>query len=162
VEKITAPVEMACKRSIVVGIGNPLLKDDRVGIEVVEALQAKGTAVETAVLYSAGFDLIEAIMGYDEAVIVDACQIGMTPGTILETTPEELFDRHILINAHVFNLAATLQTGRRHFPDRMPKKLKIIMVQVEDVSTFSTKCTPVVCHAIQDVVALINPGIASG
>ena len=156
-KKRVVATKRSSKSFIVVGIGNPLLKDDRVGIEVVKALQAKGTAAKTTILHSVSFDVLEAIMGYDEAVIVDACQMDMTPGTILETTPEELFDHHKLVNAHVFNLGATLQTGRVIFPDKIPKKLIIIMIQVEDVSTFSTKCTPVVYHAIHDVVARIHP-----
>ncbi len=146
----------ATKRSIVVGIGNPLLKDDRVGIEVVEALEARGSAVDTAILYSVGFDVLDTIMGYDEAVIVDACQMGMAPGTILEITPEEMFDHNNLVNSHAVTLGSTLQTGQMLFPEEMPGNIRLMLVEVEDISTFSTKCTPVVCHAIDDVVARIH------
>ena len=69
---------------IVVGIGNPLLKDDRAGIEVVEALKARNSKVNTAILHSCGVDILNTILGYDEAVIVDACQMGIAPGTVLE------------------------------------------------------------------------------
>ena len=51
------------KRCIVVGIGNPLLKDDRAGIEVVEALKARNSEVNTAILYSVGADVLDTIMG---------------------------------------------------------------------------------------------------
>ncbi len=147
----------ATGKSIVVGIGNPLLKDDRVGIEVVEALEAKGSAVDTAILYSVGFDVLDTIMGYDEAVIVDACQMGLAPGTILEITPEEMFDHNNLVNSHAVTLGSTLKTGQMLFPEEMPKKLKLMLVEVEDISTFSTQCTPVVCHAIDDVVERLHP-----
>lgn len=160
--KDSPPVDTVSKRSIVVGIGNPMLKDDRVGIEVVEALEAKGAEVETAILYSVGFDVLDAIMGFDEAVIVDACQMGMAPGTILEITPEEMFDHNHLVNSHAVTLGSTLQTGQMLFPEEMPQKLKLILVEVEDISAFSTQCTPVVCHAIQDVVARIHPMAADG
>lgn len=144
------------KGSIVVGIGNPLLKDDRVGIEVVEALKAQDSHLETAILYSGGFDVLDTIMGYEKAIIVDACQMGMKPGTVLEISPDEMFNQDNLVSSHAVTLGATLKTGQMLFPEEMPENLKLILVEVEDISTFSTQCTPVVSHAIADVVEHIS------
>ena len=141
---------------IVVGIGNPLLKDDRAGIEVVEALKARNSKLNTAILHSCGVDVLSTIMGYEEAVIVDACQMGIAPGTVLEMTPETFFDSHGENNSQGVTLGAMLKTGQTAFPDLMPGKIKIILVEAEDMSTFSTKCTPVVSHAIDDVVDRIQ------
>jgi len=145
---------------IVVGIGNPLLKDDRAGIEVVEALKARNSNLNTAILYSCGVDVLNTIMGYDEAVIVDACQMGVPPGTVLEMTPETFYDSYRGSNAQDAALGTMLKTGKNDFPDRMPGKIKIILVEAEDMSTFSTKCTPVVRHAISDVVDRIQMATA--
>ena len=145
---------------IVVGIGNPLLKDDRAGIEVVEALKAKNPKLSTAILHSCGDDVLNAIMGYEEAVIVDACQMGVAPGTVLELTPDTYYDSYSDYNAQGATLGTMLKTGQNSFPDRMPGKIKIILVEVEDMSTFSTKCTPVVNHAINDVVDRIQMATA--
>ena len=144
------------KSAIVVGIGNPMLKDDRVGIEVVEALNAHNPELDTAILHFGGSDVLDIIMGYDKAIIVDACQVGMRPGTVLEITPEKIFNHENLVNHHATALGSTLKTGQTLFPDQMPKDLKLFLVEVEDISTFSTKCTPVVCHAITDVVERIQ------
>lgn len=144
------------KGSIVVGIGNPLLKDDRVGIEVVDALRAQHPEMDTEILYSVGFDVLDTIMGYERAVIVDACQMGMPPGTIMEITPEEMFDQSNLVNSHAVTLGATLKTGQMLFPEEMPREIRLMLVEVEDISTFSTQCTPAVSHAIGDVVDRIQ------
>lgn len=144
------------KKAIVVGIGNPMLKDDRVGIEVVEALKDHDPCMETAILYSVGFDVLDTILGYEKAIIVDACQMGMASGSIIEIDPEEMFDHKNLVNSHAITLGSTLQTGLILYPDEMPKELKLILVEVEDISTFSTECTPVVRHAIADVVERIQ------
>ncbi len=144
------------KDAIVVGIGNPMLKDDRVGIEVVEALNSHHPEVETAILHFGGKDVLDIIMGYEKAIIVDACQVGMRPGTVLETTPEKIFDNETFVDSPATTLGTTLKTGQTLFPDQMPKDLKLFLVEVEDISTFSTKCTPVVCHAINDVVERIQ------
>lgn len=144
------------KGTIVVGIGNPLLKDDRVGIEVVEALKAQDAEVETAILHAVGFDVLDTIMGYEKAVIVDACQMGMKPGTILEISPEQMFSQDNLVNSHAVTLGSTLKTGQMLFPEEMPIDLKLILVEVEDISTFSIRCTPVVSHAVAQVVERIR------
>jgi hydrogenase maturation protease len=147
-------------RCIVVGIGNPLLKDDRAGIEVVEALKARNWRVNTAILYSGGLDILDTIMGYDEAVIVDACQIGLPPGTVMELTPETYLNSLGELNCPGMSLGAMLRNGQATFPNRMPGKIRIILVEAEDMSSFSTKCTPVVKHAINDVVARIQMATA--
>jgi hydrogenase maturation protease len=144
------------KGCIVVGIGNPLLKDDRAGIEVVEALIARHSKVSTAILYSGGREVVDTIIGYDEAVIVDACQMGLPPGTVLELTPDAFFACHSGPDCHEAGLEAALKNGQKVFPNRMPRKISIILVEAEDMSTFSTKCTPVVSHAINDVVDRIQ------
>lgn len=148
------------KGCIVVGIGNPLLKDDRAGIEVVEALKERNTKLKTAILHSYGVDVLYTIMGYEEAVIVDACQMGIPPGTVLEMTPEAFFEGPQDGNPQGATLGSMLKTGQNVFPDRMPGKIKIILVEAEDMSTFSTKCTPVVSHAISDVVDRIQMATA--
>ena len=145
---------------IVVGIGNPLLKDDRAGIEVVEALKARNSKLNTAVLPSFGIDVLSAIMGYEEAVIVDTCQMGIAPGTVLELTPESYFDSHPDTSGQAKIVGAMLKSGQSAFPKQMPGKIRIILVEAEDMSTFSTKCTPVVRHAISDVVDRIQMATA--
>lgn len=150
------------KDAIVVGIGNPMLKDNRLGIEVVEALNSHHPEVETAILYYSGSDVLDIIMGYEKAIIVDACQVGIRPGTILEIPHEKLFDHENQCDARAGALGTTLKNGQALFPDQMPKDLKLFLVEVEDISTFSTKCTPVVCHAINDVVERIQETTTGG
>jgi hydrogenase maturation protease len=144
------------KGAIVVGIGNPMLKDNRLGIEVVEALNSHHPEVETAILYFSGRDVLDIIIGYEKAIIVNACQAGMKQGTILEIPHDQLFDHENLGAAQASALGSTLKNGLALYPDLMPKDLKLFLVEVEDISTFSTKCTPVVSHAINDVVERIQ------
>jgi hydrogenase maturation protease len=133
-----------------------MLKDDRVGIEVVEALNAHNHDLDTAILHFGGNEVLDIIMGYDKAIIVDACKVGVRPGTVLEITHEKILDRENPVDAYSTAIESTLKTGQMLFPDKMPKDLKLFLVEVEDISTFSTKCTPVVCHAITDVVERIQ------
>lgn len=143
------------KPCIVVGIGNPLLKDDRAGLEVVQSLARLNAPVDTAELYSVGFDVLDIIMGYESAVIVDACRMGFPPGTILEMSPDDLFSNARFANSHAVTLGSTLRTGQMVFPETMPADLKLLLVQAEDMSCFSKECTPKVALAIQEIVTKI-------
>lgn len=59
---------------VVVGVGNPLLGDDAVGIEVVKELARRKGEINAEIKYAmaGGLELAEMIYGYDFAIIVDA------------------------------------------------------------------------------------------
>ena len=137
---------------IVVGIGHPFLSDDRAGMEVVAALQARKVKVNTAVLHSSGLAVLETILGYDEAVIVWTCKTGLPAGTVLETTPSISENRHHIPES----LNLIFKTGNEQFPDQMPSKITIFQVEAEDLSSFSNHCTPAVNHAVNYVVDRIQ------
>ncbi|RLF32272.1 MAG: hypothetical protein DRN07_05365 [Thermoplasmata archaeon] len=57
--------------SVIVGVGNPLLGDDAVGLAVVQRLKGRVNA-EVKQAIAGGLELAEMIVGYDFALIVDA------------------------------------------------------------------------------------------
>src|ERR1044072_2640099 len=62
-------------RTVVVGLGNPILSDDSVGIKVAEQVKRHLSAesgIDVLEAYAGGLRLMEAIAGYDSAIIVDA------------------------------------------------------------------------------------------
>ncbi len=140
-------------RTIVVGIGNPVLRDDSVGIKVVEELKG---VVDTAVLTTTGFEVLDKILGYDRAIIVDAIRSGGEPGTIYELSVDDILITQSYTNSHNLNLATTLRLGYLIFPDRMPKEIRVIAIEVEDVESFGEECTPKVREAIPKAVEMIR------
>ena len=117
---------------LVCGIGNPMLKDDRAGIEVAERIAASSLNVDTEIIYGVGFEVNDKIMGYDDVVIIDACKIGYTPGTIIETSVDDIFADHQLASSHAVTLGSTLKVGYDLFPDEMPEHLNIILIEAEE------------------------------
>jgi len=57
--------------SVVVGVGNPLLGDDAIGLEVAERLKGEVNA-EVKKAIAGGLELAEMIAEYELAVIIDA------------------------------------------------------------------------------------------
>ncbi len=139
-------------KTIVVGIGNPILRDDSVGVRVVEELQ-KVMDIDTAISPTTGFEILDIILGYDRAIIVDAISTGGEPGTIYELSVDDL-DTTPLLNTHSIPLAITIKLGYTIFGDRMPKDIKIFAIEAEDLG-IGDSCSSKVGNAIPKVVKKI-------
>lgn len=142
---------------MVLGLGNPILSDDAVGIRVVEELEGKVdrqevTLIETSV---AGLGLLDLLTGYDRAIIIDAIQtVGGQAGQIYRLDPEALdFTRHSA-SPHDVNLATALELGKR-LEMSLPQQIVILAIEVADASTFSEECTPEVRRAIPACAAMV-------
>jgi len=78
--------------TLVLGIGNILLKDEGVGVHVVQALHNAETppGVELYDGGTFGIDLIDTIAGRKRVIVVDAVQADKPPATVLRFTDKEL------------------------------------------------------------------------
>jgi len=143
-------------RTLILGLGNPLVSDDGVGVRVVEHLRGQrlppGVDVEDA--GTAGLAILDLAAGYDRLVVVDAIDAGSPPGTVLEldrSDLERLGGRH-LVSPHDADLLTTLRLGHElGLP--MPAEIACVAVQVADVVTLSEQCTPAVEAAIPAAAA---------
>ncbi|MBV5317303.1 MAG: hydrogenase maturation protease [Desulfobulbaceae bacterium] len=147
------------KQWVVLGIGNPYLQDDRAGLAVVEQLRQAGVRCRTELVDTTGLEVLDRIRGFKRAVIVDACTLGHTPGTILEVDVEALCDS-CRANSHAITLGTTLKTGILCFPDDMPADIRIILVEVKEIMAFNPQMSSEVEAAVVLVVARIKSLIA--
>lgn len=79
----------------VIGIGNPLLGDDGVGVEVIKEME-KLRLPEHVRVYDGGvggLSLLGLIEGHKEAIFVDALEMGLEPGSIRQLDVEWCRDR---------------------------------------------------------------------
>ncbi|WP_456324520.1 hydrogenase maturation protease [Desulfonauticus submarinus] len=139
------------KEVVVIGIGNPLLSDDRAGIVIVEDLEKEGLLAQFEILYTVGFELLDKILGYKKAIIVDACMLGQKIGDILEVKVEDIFASSKLVNSHAMHIGTSLKLGFELYPDLMPKEVKIFLIEVENIEEFSKNFTPEVKKAVEEV-----------
>lgn len=146
---------MAKNKTIVLGIGNPLLQDDRAGLEVAQRISRMNLPIDTEELYTVGLDVMDRLMEYNQAFVVDACFLGNAPGTVLEVSIDDIFSSHSLSSSHAITLGATLKTAYHLFPDEMPKDLTIILIEVEKVEEFTRTMCPSVENAVGKTVEMI-------
>ena len=79
--------------ALVLGIGNPIMSDDGVGIRVVQELQREyrfPLTVEVVEGGTLGLGLLPLLEGRSHLIVVDAVETGKRPGTCIRLSGEEL------------------------------------------------------------------------
>jgi len=139
------------RRTLVVGLGNPLLRDDSVGLQVAAALRPRlenRPDIEVAEDYRGGLRLMESMIGFDRAIVIDAICSGAPPGTIHRLTPHAVPTQHSA-SSHDLNLPTALELGRQagaHLP--ASSDILIVAVESADMTTFGETLTPEVEAAV--------------
>jgi hydrogenase maturation protease len=144
-------------KTLVLGLGNPILSDDGAGIRVAREVGEKlnNPQVTIAETSEAGLRLLDSIVGYDEVIIIDAVQTKKgQPGQIYRMEPQDFSSAKYLSLPHQINLATSLELGNA-LNLAMPQKITIFAVEAKDITTFSEKCTPEVEQAIPEVVKMV-------
>lgn len=137
-------------RTLVLGLGNPVLGDDGVGLHVADAVRASlppGLDVDVELNYWGGLRLMEQMVGYDRAVIIDAiCTRQFAPGTVLRLSPDDMPTQRSA-SAHDMTLPTALRlAAEMQLP--MPDEIIILAVVVHDVLDFAEQLSPAVAAAV--------------
>ena len=152
-------------KTLIVGLGNPILTDDGVGVKVAYLLEDILTDEEQDITITeagvGGLRLMELMIGYDRVIIIDAimqCN-GNKPGTIHRMTLDDLrtiSPTQHSASAHDTTLVTALDMGQRmELP--LPDQVSIFAIEVENTLVFSEEPTPKVAEAIPIVAeAVLN------
>lgn len=146
-------------RTLVLGIGNPILGDDGIGFHVAQELarEIKDENVDVKDTSIDGFNLLDLIVGYDKVIIIDAI---MTKdgevGEIYKLRPENFVRTvHLATSLHNANLATAIEVGRRFLAEQMPREVVVFAVEIEEVTKFTEEMTGRVRKAISRAVNLV-------
>jgi hydrogenase maturation protease len=144
-------------KTIVIGLGNPIVSDDGVGIRIAETLESRLNPKEAAVISAslAGLDLLDMMVGYDRAIVIDAIQtLQGKPGDIYRLDADALKTTRHTSSTHDVNLATALELGKR-LGLELPRQIDVIAIEVADVTTFSEELTPEVAQAVSLCVEMV-------
>lgn len=144
-------------KTIVVGLGNPILGDDGAGWKVaqeVERLLASsgpGLGTDVAVEYCAlgGLSLMESLTGYQAAILVDALALDQAPGTVLSFPLEELPNQSAghTTSAHDTSLQDALKMGASMGVE-LPNRIMIVGIAARRLYDFSESLSPEVANSV--------------
>jgi hydrogenase maturation protease len=149
-------------RTLVVGMGNPILSDDAVGIMLAQRISAKLAEHEDVDVIEeccvGGLNLMDLMSGYDRLIALDSIKtVDGIPGTWYAFDGTALRETMNLRNVHDANFATSLALGRQmgtHLPS--DEECHIVAVEIADNMTFSEELTPKLQEAFPRLVAEIE------
>ena len=144
------------QRVLILGLGNPLMGDDGIGVRVAEELSSLElpdgvTVVEGG---TAGLSLLGLMQGQQRVIIVDAVDMGRSPGRLVRFTPSEArfqategpLSLHQIGFGEVLALAEALEVA--------PAELVIIGIQPSRIEG-GVGLSPEVQGAIPQIIRII-------
>ena len=156
-------------KTLIIGLGNPILGDDGVGWVVAHEVEARlgGAASDIRVdcLALGGISLMEHMVGYERVILIDALKTGKHPqGTVIILRLDELAGlRHgHSTSAHDAALDTALAMGRKvgaDLPD--DRNITVVAIESQQVYDFAQELTPEIAaavpQAVQNVMSLLFP-----
>ena len=102
------------RNTVIIGLGNPVLADDSVGLRIAAELRhrlAGRSGVTTVELYWGGMWLMEAMAGHERAIVIDAIVSGGAAGTIYRLGLNDLPRTRTTDSTHDASLPVALELG---------------------------------------------------
>ncbi len=153
-------------RTLILGLGNPILGDDGVGWRVAQAVQALTARHEPPVEIDfaalGGLSLMERILGYSYVILIDCMETGAEPvGTVKVLALAELSNPSAghSASAHDTSLLTALETARTMGAD-VPARVDVVAIEAKATYEFSEQLSAEVAAAVpiatQRVLALLD------
>jgi len=144
-------------KTLLIGLGNPIMGDDGVGIYVVRAVRERYHAGELSIVEAslAGLDLLDMLAGYDRVIVVDAIQTTVgKAGQIFRLKPADFDAVGHSGSPHGIDFTTALKLGEK-LGMSLPREIVIFGIEAGDATTFSEECTPRVQEAIPVAVDMV-------
>ncbi len=152
--------------TLVLGMGNPILSDDGVGLLVADRLRESSLPDSVEVVQSevGGLRLLELVRGFTRVIIIDAlrspAESGRHPGEVYRYEAKDFKGGHRYGSAHSIGLDTALEIGHKLGYD-MPKEVTVFAIEAEDVETFGEELSPPVAAAAERVFALVREEVGA-
>lgn len=145
---------------LVLGLGNILLRDEGVGVRIVQALEKLGLPpwVELFDGATAGLDLLDAIANREKLVVIDALAGRSAPGTVLRLGIEDLVPAPAQpLSLHNVGFLETIAIARHM--GLAPREIVIFGVQPADVRA-GLGLSPELAEVVPDLIAAVLAEVA--
>jgi len=124
-----------CKKIIVLGLGNILLKDEGVGVWIVEEITKRNLPENIEVIDggTASLDILTSLNKINKLIIIDALKGNEKPGTVYRLHPEDLpAISDSCMSVHQVNIIEGLKIAQK--TGNTPQETVIIGVEPEVIN----------------------------
>jgi hydrogenase maturation protease len=147
-------------KTLILGMGNPILSDDGVGLVLAEKLRGRIEGVDVASNPMIGLSLLDDILGYEVVYLIDAMIIrGGIPGELKKIREDDSAGTLHLFSSHGMNFFELMKLGRS-LGYEMPKVGGIYGIEIGDNVEFSESLSPAIEKRLNEIVETICRDIA--
>ena len=165
-------------KTLIIGLGNPILGDDGVGWKVAEQVKQRiesdaryhmpmrplwskivhrvpSAEVDCAAL--GGLSLMERLVGYQRVILVDSMETGQSPEGSVRVFPLEQLSNPSASHStavHDTSLMTALEMGRKMGME-LPASVTVVAVEAKNVYDFSEELSPAVAAAVSVAVQAV-------
>jgi len=147
--------------TLILGVGNTLLRDDGAGVHVVTQLKEAGVDGGVRVLDAGtlGFALLPEVQDCTALIVVDAARDGLAPGavTVREGAAMDAFVCRRGRSVHDVGVADLLAMAR--LSGRLPARRALVGIEPAAVE-WGVACTPAVAEALPVAAARVRELLA--
>ena len=149
-------------KTLVLGIGNPILSDDGAGVlacRMLKEIISESSGFDNVDIDEenvSGLGLLDVILGYDAVILIDSIKTkNGKVGEVYKLGVDDFVNTLHLSSPHDVNFATAIEIGRKNVPEKMPKEIAIYAIEVEIVDVFGEELTEEVKRAIPKVVEMV-------
>ena len=147
---------------LVLGVGNILLRDEGVGVRVVEAMGRMNLppGVELFDGATAGLDLLDVLAHRRKVIIIDAVDCDCEPGTVLRLDPEDLAPQAGRgVSLHEIGLSEALTASRQL--GIAPQEVVVLGVKPKN-DDCGLELSPEIAGLVPGIIELVLAELESG
>ncbi|MBU0497109.1 MAG: hydrogenase maturation protease [Candidatus Thermoplasmatota archaeon] len=144
-------------KTIILGVGNPILSDDGVGLHVIQQLKKciKNPQIHLDEALTGGMNLLDLLIGYDKAIIIDAVKANNGGVGMVEKFHLEDFSTIHSCNPHDVSLQEAITMAKKLGEDQIPKEIIIIGILMKNIPCeFSEKLSKKIEMAVPKAVEM--------
>jgi hydrogenase maturation protease len=146
-------------RVLVIGLGNPILGDDGVGWKVAEEVKKQLTpemSVDMECLSLGGISLMEHLIDYDRAIMIDAFALDEQIGSILVLKLSDLpnYSAFHTASPHDTSLQNAIELGRS-MGAHLPNDIMVVGIATKHVCDFRKALSPPVADAVPQAAHIV-------
>ena len=154
-------------KTIVIGLGNPILGDDGVGWKVAEEVKkmtspptplllGEGSDVDVEFLSLGGISLMEQLIGYDRVILIDAIASDQKPGSVMVQKLSEMPDYSTFhtTSAHDTSLQNALKLGKA-MGAKLPDDILVVGIVTKHVFEFGEELSSAVVQAVPKAAEIV-------
>ena len=138
---------------LVLGLGNDILSDDAVGLNVAREIRRRLSAsdrIDVQETSEMGLSLLDYIAGFEDLVLVDAVQTGQAPPGFLHEWDLGRLKVLPVVSPHFLGVGEVVALGRQ-LGLSVPRRVKIFAIEVQDPFTVKACMTPPLRRVLRSI-----------